>query len=84
MAAADMGEPVGAFAADGGHNFRRKVRLAVMSDYAAHGLVLNQDIFHHGIKFYGNIVLQKVILETGIDLVAFLCSQMADGALDQL
>ena len=84
MVTADVGEPVGAFASDGSYNLRRVIGLILIRDDAFHRVALDDDILYHGVEFHDDALGQKVFLETGVNLVTLLCSQMADGAFDEL
>ena len=58
VAAADVAEPVGAFAADGRYDLRGVVGLAFVSDNAFCFVVFNEDISHHGIEFHVDALSQ--------------------------
>ena len=46
-----MGEPVGALAADGGHDLPGVIRFSLIGDDPSGTAVLDEDILDHGIKF---------------------------------
>ena len=80
----DVGEPVGTFAADGGDDFVCLVGFVFIGNDTLCSSVFDDDIFYHRVEFHVDAVCEEVILQAGIDLVAFLGSEVADRAFDQL
>ena len=84
LTVADVGEPVGALAADGGNHFGSVVGLILVGDHALHLVALDDDVLHHGVELHLDALGQQVLLQAGVYLIALLRAQMADGAFDQL
>ena len=81
---ADVGEPVGALAADGGNYLGGVAGLVLVGDHALHLAVLNDDVLHHGVELHPDALGQQVLFQAGVYLVALLRAEMADGAFNQL
>ena len=80
----DVGEPVGTFAADGGDDLVCVVCLVFIGDNTLCGTVLDDDILDHGVEFHVDSVGEKVFLQSCVNLIAFLRSEVADRTLDEL
>ena len=81
---ADVGEPVGAFTSDGGDDLICVVCLIFIGDNTPCGTVLDDDILDHGVEFHVDSVGEKVFLQSCVNLIAFLRSEVADRTLDEL
>ena len=81
---ADVGEPVGAFTSDGGDDLICVVCLIFIGDNTLCGTVLDDDILDHGVEFHVDSVREKVFLQSCVDLITFLGSEVADRAFDEL
>ena len=79
----DVGEPVGTFAADGGDDLVCVVGFVFIGNDTLCSSVFDDDIFYHRVEFHVDAVCEEVILQAGIELVAFLGSGVADRAFDQ-
>ena len=81
---ADMGEPVRTLAANGSYDLRCAEGFIFVRYNTLYGIAVDQDVLYHGVKFHLNALSQQVLLKAGIDFVAFLCTQVTDGAFDEL
>ena len=81
---ADMGEPFRTLAANGSYDLRCAEGFIFVRYNTLYGIALDQDVLYHGVKFHLNALSQQVLLKAGIDFVAFLCTQVTDGAFDEL
>ena len=79
----DVGEPVGTFATDGGDDLVCVVCLVFIGNDTFCSSVFDDDIFYHRVEFHVDAVCEEVILQAGINLVAFLGSEVTDRAFDQ-
>ena len=78
-----MGEPFGTFAADGRDDLVCVVGFVFIGNDTLCSSVFDDDIFYHRVEFHVDAVCEEVILQAGIDLVAFLGSEVADRAFDE-
>ena len=83
MVIADVGEPVGAFTSDGGDDLICVVCLIFIGDNTPCGTVLDDDILDHGVEFHVDSVGEKVFLQSCVNLIAFLRSEVADRTFDE-
>lgn len=83
MVVTDVGEPVGTFATDGGDDLVCVVCLVFIGNDTFCSSVFDDDIFYHRVEFHVDAVCEEVILQAGINLVAFLGSEVTDRAFDQ-
>ena len=83
MVIADVGEPVGTLASDGGDDLVCVVYLVFIGDNTLCGTVLDDDILDHGVEFHVDSVGEKVFLQSCVDLITFLGSEVADRAFDE-
>ena len=83
MIIADVGEPVGAFTSDGGDDLVCVVGLVFIGNNTFCSSVFDDDIFNHRVEFHVDSVREKVFLQSCVDLIAFLSSEVADRAFDE-
>ena len=80
---ADVGKPAGSFPAYAHHDLRSVKAFTVFCHHAFCSSILYDQILNHRHKADLYALLQQMLLETGINLIALFRSQMADGTFDQ-
>src|SRR5699024_4101768 len=60
---ADMGEPVGAFASDGGYNLGGVIGFIMIGDHALYLVSFDDNVLYNAVKFHGDALGQKMLLK---------------------
>ena len=81
---AHMAEPVCAFPANCTDNFIPIVLLSRACGYADCPAAFHKHTLYHSHKFHFHAVVQQMLLKAHIDLIAFLCAKVPNGAFHQL